>query len=229
MMTMDKRAQEREEIEVLLPWHAAGTLNRRDAERVERALVEDADLARHYEVVREELAEAILLNETLGAPSARAMEQLFAKIDAEGNVGRKPATASFNLGAAISQFFGSLTPRTLAWSAAGAALAIVLQAGILAGVMLKDREATYGVASYHTGSTPAGSFAVVRFAPTATAGEIAKFLESYKAVIVDGPKRGTAGMYRVRVSEAPLPRDELTGIVKKMQQDKIVGLAAPTE
>jgi hypothetical protein len=33
--------------------------------------------------VREELAETIHLNETLGAPSARAMEKLFDAIDAE--------------------------------------------------------------------------------------------------------------------------------------------------
>src|SRR3989449_8900346 len=74
---------ERHEIEALLPWHAAGTLNRRDADRVERALAGDRELARRYDLVREELAETIHLNETLGAPSARAMEKLFAAIEAE--------------------------------------------------------------------------------------------------------------------------------------------------
>jgi anti-sigma-K factor RskA len=73
----------REDIEHLLPWHAAGTLSRRDAERVESALANDNELASRYEAVREELGEAIRLNESLGAPSARAMETLFAKIDAE--------------------------------------------------------------------------------------------------------------------------------------------------
>ena len=36
-----------------------------------------------YELVREELAETIRVNEMLGAPSARAMEKLFTAIDAE--------------------------------------------------------------------------------------------------------------------------------------------------
>ena len=72
-----------EEIELLLPWHAAGTLSRRDAERVERALANDNELASRYEAVREELGEAIRLKRSLGAPSARAMQDLFAKIDAE--------------------------------------------------------------------------------------------------------------------------------------------------
>jgi hypothetical protein len=76
--------KERYEIEALLPWHAAGTLSRRDTDRVEQALADDCELARRYDLVRQELAETIHLNETLGVPSARAMEKLFAAIDAEG-------------------------------------------------------------------------------------------------------------------------------------------------
>ena len=41
------------------------------------------ELAQRYELVRQELAGAVLLNETLGAPSARAMEKLSAAISAE--------------------------------------------------------------------------------------------------------------------------------------------------
>ena len=85
MMAASKkiREQEPDEIEMLLPWHAAGTLNSRDARRVEEALARDPGLARQYAVIREEYAETILLNESLGAPSARAMHKLFAAIDAE--------------------------------------------------------------------------------------------------------------------------------------------------
>ena len=82
-MNMINKEPERYDIEALLPWHAAGTLSRRDADRVEQALAGDRELARRYDLVREELAETIHLNETLGAPSARAMEKLFAAIDAE--------------------------------------------------------------------------------------------------------------------------------------------------
>ena len=82
MNTIDKEP-ERHEIEVLLPWYAAGTLSRRDVDLVERALARDSELARRYDLVRQELAETIQLNEALDAPSARAMEKLFAAIDAE--------------------------------------------------------------------------------------------------------------------------------------------------
>src|SRR3954471_9205751 len=90
MMALSKRMLQREpsDIEMLLPWYAAGTLNARDARRVEEALARDPDLARQYAVIREEYAETIGLNESLGAPSVRAMQKLFAAIDAEP--GRQP-------------------------------------------------------------------------------------------------------------------------------------------
>ena len=136
MNTKNKEAQSFEDIELLLPWHAAGTLSRRDAARVEQALANDNELARRYELVREELGETIRLNETLGAPSARAMEKLFAKIDAEP--ARKPKV-SFSLTVWMTDFVAGFSPRTLAYGATAAALAIVLQAGILAGVFVKEQ------------------------------------------------------------------------------------------
>ena len=114
MMSLNREAPERQDIEALLPWHAAGTLSRRDAERVEQALASDRELARRYELVREELDETIHLNETLGAPSARAMEKLFAAIDAEAPVAKK---ASFNFVGRVVEFMSSFSPRTLAWPA----------------------------------------------------------------------------------------------------------------
>src|SRR5919201_3793361 len=115
MIASRDKAREREDIEALLPWHAAGTLSRRDSERVEQALAQDAELARRFELVREEMAETIHLNETLGAPSARAAQKLFAAIDAEE--ARSPRRQrSLDLGSRISEFLSNFTPRTLAWS-----------------------------------------------------------------------------------------------------------------
>src|SRR5262249_15753946 len=82
-MTAINKQLARHEIEELLPWYATGRLNRRDADRVEQALAGDRELARRYELVRQELAQTTRLNETFGAPSARAMEKLFAAINAE--------------------------------------------------------------------------------------------------------------------------------------------------
>ena len=129
---------ERSEIEDLLPWHAAGTLSAREAQAVEAALARDPELVRRFALVREELAQTIHLNETLGAPSARAMTDLFAKIDAEPE---RHAALSVSLGARIRGFFSSLSPRTLAWSAGAAALAIVLQAAVIGGIVFKEQDA----------------------------------------------------------------------------------------
>ncbi|HXX03609.1 MAG TPA: hypothetical protein VEJ37_04685 [Xanthobacteraceae bacterium] len=217
------KEDERSEIEALLPWHAAGTLSQRDAQRVEAALASDAKLAEQYELVREELGETIYLNESLGAPSPRAMETLFAKIDAE------PVRApSFNLGARISGFFANLAPRTLAWSASAAAIAILLQAGLIAGFVLTRT----GGPGYQTASAPAndvaaGTFAMIRFAPQASAADITKFLETNKLKIADGPSVG--GLYRVRIAGTKLPKTEVGRVIKTLQLDPVVGLIVTIE
>jgi anti-sigma factor RsiW len=213
------------DIEELLPWHAAGTLSRRDAQRVEEALAGDPELARRFAMVREELGETILLNETLGAPSAHAMEKLFAKIDAEP--ARKPA-ASLNLAARVSEFFASLSPRTLAWSASAAAVTILLQAGLIAGIVIKEKSA----GGYETASAPSsdpgvGAFTIIRFAPQASSDDITKFLEANKLQVAAGPMSG--GLYKVRVSMTGLPKADLARIVKKLQEDNVVGFIATTD
>ena len=216
---------ERSELEGLLPWHAAGTLGHRDTQRVEAALASDPELARRYELVREELAQTIHLNETLGAPSSRAMAALFAKIDAEP---ARNKVASINLGARIRAFFASLSPRTLTWSASAAALAILLQAGLIAGIMLKEKNAGgYETASAPTNVAGAGAYALIRFQPQASAADIANFLETNKLSISDGPSAG--GLYRVRIAATKLPKADLDRIVKTLREDKVVGFIGIAE
>jgi len=224
MNTTNKEAHS--DIEELLPWHAAGTLSRSDARRVEQALARDPELARRYALVRDEFGETIHLNETLGAPSARAMETLFAKIDAEP--ARRQAT-SINLSVRITEFFASFSPRTLAYAGSVAVLAILLQAGFIAGVMIKETK----TAGYETASAPTnppageGAFTLIRFAPQATQDDVTKFLEANKFSIASGPMAG--GLYKVRVSMTALPKADLAGIVKKLQGDKVVTFVATTE
>lgn len=216
---------ERSDIENLLPWHAAGTLSRRETQRVEAALANDPELARRYELVREELAQTIHLNETLGAPSARAMATLFAKIDDEP--ARRPA-ASLHLGARIAEFFSNRSPRTLAWSGIAAALVILLQAALITGIMHKEK----GPGSYETASVPTnvsgeGAYVLIRFQPQANAADIANFLQTNKFDISDGPSAG--GLYRVRVATSKLPKTDLARVVKTLQGNKLVGFIAMTE
>jgi hypothetical protein len=237
------------DIEALLPWYAAGTLRRRDRQRVEAALRQDAelarqglarqdlahqdlahqdfarqqDLARQIELVREELAETIHLNETLGAPPPYVADRLMAAIDAETNAARKHVPGS--VAGWLTGFFANLPPRTLAVAASFAVLAIALQAFMLVDVFTKPQGssqlASLGGAQRHD------SFAMVRFAQAASAAEITNFLHNYQAALVDGPTEG--GLYRVRIAMKSLAKEELGKIVARMRQERVVESAEPAE
>jgi anti-sigma factor RsiW len=220
--------QEPSEIEVLLPWHAAGTLNARDTRRVDEALARDPELARQYAVIREEYAETISLNESLGAPSARAMTKLFAAIDAEP--ARVPST-SLNFSARIAEFFAGLSPRTLAWSASLGALALLLQAGVIGAVLVKNQTSSFQTASLSTNApitrdlgAAAAPYALVRFAPEARIADITALLDSYQAVVTDGAK---GGMFRLQFGNKAMSKDEVAGLISRLQREKIVSLAVP--
>jgi anti-sigma-K factor RskA len=214
---------ERQEIEALLPWHAAGTLSRRDAQRVEAALASDRELSRHFDVVREELSETIHLNESLGAPSTRAMEKLFAAIDAEGT--RAPRRAPFDLAGYFAEFLSSFSPRTLAWSASAAAVAIMVLGGALTTVVVSDRNSE-GM-KMASAATADANLAVIRFAPQANATDITNFLEAHKAVFSDGPKRG---VYTIRFTDSSMPKEDILKVVKEMQvESKVVEFIASKE
>ncbi|MDA9411356.1 MULTISPECIES: hypothetical protein [unclassified Bradyrhizobium] len=226
MMALSKKMLEQEpsEIELLLPWHAAGTLNARDARRVEEALASDPELAKQYGVIRGEYEETIHLNESLGAPSARAMQKLFAAIDAEP----ARATSSLPLSARIATFFASLSPRTLAWSASLGAIALLLQAGIIGAVLMKTQTATFQTASLSTGApitrelgAAAPSRALVRFTPEARVADITALLDSYQASIIGDAK---GGMFRLQFDKA-MSQDELAALLARMQREKFVNLA----
>ena len=227
MMAMRKKMPDKDAgaIEALLPWHAAGTLNARDARRVEEALASDPELAKQYAAIREEYAETILLNESLGAPSARAMQKLFAAIDAEP---ARSSRASFNISARIARFFASLSPRTLATAAVVAALALLLQAGVIGAVLMRQN-GTFQVASLPSNDRgidlEQGPSALVRFAPDARVAEITSFLDTYHASIVDGARNG---MFRLQFSGTMSPQD-VSGLMTRLRNEKIISVAVAAQ
>jgi hypothetical protein len=216
------------EVELLLPWYAAGRLNARDARRVEEALGTDPALARQYAVIREEYAETIALNESLGAPSGLAMQKLFAAIDAEPER-RPPVTAG--LAARISGFFSNLSPRTLAVSATLGAIVLVAQAAVIGAVLMKNPSGSFQTASLSMnepvtrdlgGAAPPR--ALVRFAQDARIADITALLDKYQASII-GNVRG--GMFRLQFGDQAMSKDDLTSLINKLSSEKIVSLAVP--
>jgi anti-sigma factor RsiW len=239
MMAMSKKVQNEApgEIEALLPWHAAGTLNARDTRRVDEALAKDPELARQYAAIQEEYAETILLNESLGAPSSRAMQKLFAGIDAEP---ARDSYGSFNISARIAGFFARLSPRTLAASAAVGALALLLQAGVIGAILTKREPATFQTASYQpapSAGAPAtitrslapeatATRAFVRFAPTARMSDITALLEAYQGSVVDGDKDG---LFRLQFGTKAMTPDQVAGLIRRLEGEKIVSMAVPAQ
>ena len=233
MMATSKKILEQEpsEIETLLPWHAAGTLNARDARRVDEALARDPELAKQYAAIREEYAETIGLNENLGAPSLRAMQKLFAAID--GEPARHPSM-SLKLSARISAFFAKLSPRTLAWSASLGALALLLQAGVIGAVLMKNQGGSFQTASLDLNerSAPvtrdlgaaAPPRALVRFAPDARVADITALLNNYQASI-EGAK---GDLFRLQFGSRSMSKDEIASLMSRLQNEKIVSLAVAT-
>jgi len=281
MTAMSNKMPEQEpgEIEALLPWHAAGTLSARDTRRVEEALARDADLARQYEVIREEYAETIALNESLGAPSSRAMQKLFAAIDAEPV--RKDTSKSISFGSRLSSWFGSLTPRTLMAGTAIGCLAIMLQAGVIGSIVMQREEGGFrplsqeaaapksvapnttapaaapaetaarpapapsgdtrivrGLNSPATTSVPPAAAMApsaardgatrlfVRFAPTARVSDITALLEAYQGTIVGNDKDG---LFRLQFGSNVMTKDQVAGLIRRLENEKIVNMAVPAQ
>ncbi len=208
------------ELEALLPFYAAGTLDARDTRRVEAALSADPDLLRQVKVIQDELNETILLNESLGVPSARARERLFAVIDAE------PAKQiSFRPLAKMAGFFSTLSARQLALSAVAGAALLLVQAGAIGVLIKKQFGNDFQTASFQV-QTAAGTYGLLRFSPGASIGEISQLLISYDATIVSGPK---AGMFRIKFGQKILSKDEAAQLLARLQNEKIVNLAVAAE
>jgi hypothetical protein len=215
-----------EDIEALLPWYAAGTLDAREAGQVEAALAADAELGRRLDLVREEMTEAIVLNEALGVPSARVAEKLFSAID------RERRAASPAAGRLTGWFADLFSPRSLAFAAGAAALLVVVEAGVIARLALQELPppsgGTFTPASVNntTRGFEIGVLAKVRFAPQASVAEVTRLLDGQKALIVDGPSEG---MYRVRIGRDYVPKEEQDRAVRDFQSASNIVLSATAE
>ncbi len=251
MTAMSRKMLEHDpgEIEVLLPWHAAGTLNAQDARRVAATLAADPLLAKRYDAIKQEMAATVAFNEDLGAPSARAMHRLFAAIDAEPLGGARPVTVRPGR---FTRFFASLSPRMLAWSASFGAALLLLQAGLIGAMLAPPQPATLQAAAFQDAAyreapvarpaepitrslvpqTPARqtlapkttAYALIRFAPDARASDIAALLDSYRASVV-GSSRG--GVFRVQFGDGSISKIETDRLMDRLQAEKIVGMALP--
>ncbi len=215
---IDEPEDEMDPIEALLPWYAAGTLDAFGAKSVDEALVTRPDLRASLALTREDRAETIALNESLGAPGPAALARVLGAAKAEP---RKPS-----LLARLAAFAGhgaDAKPARLAWGAAAAAVVIVLQAVAIVALLPAARTNS----EVATGPRDvAGAYVLVTFAPDARLDQVDAFLAEHRAQIVDGPVSG--GMYKLRVGDKTPSPDELSAVVDELGKSPLATMVLPS-
>jgi anti-sigma-K factor RskA len=216
------KTSEDDGLAALAPFYVIGALSADEAARFEAALARDPALARNVAAARAERDEVVALNEALPAPSARAFDALFAKIDA-APAAKFSLMRRLDFGAALARLF---SPRALGWAAAAACLLVSVEAGLL----VLDRSSQplgFATASRQDEAPKPGVFALIAFAPTATAEAMANALDQAGARIVDGPRAG--GFYRIRLGGMDLPEAETQRKLNQLRQASgVVRFVAPS-
>jgi anti-sigma factor RsiW len=188
---------EREEIEMLLPWYVTGRLSPAEQAQVDAYLDSDPEMAAQLELIRSERHETVIGNEAISAPPSGAVDKLIAQVSQSAHAPRSSDWIA-EVMRPVREFFSAPTAGAVRWAAAAAAVMLVVQAVTIGTLVVKNEPgSTYGTASGQA-ETETGTFALVRFAETATARQIADALAEHDLAIVDGPKPG--GLFRVRLS-----------------------------
>lgn len=217
---------DRDEVEKLLPWYVAGTLDAADMTRVEAFLSTTSEFDTQIASIREDLGEAILANESIHGPEAGALERLMAKIDEEPSQASLLRSSTSGLFSGIENFLRSLSPGRLGFAAMAAALLIAIQAGLL-GSNLLQTGATYETAGGQPRQT-SGTVLLIKFKADADIGAISTFLTTNKARILSGPENGA--FFKIGVETEKLAVAARDALVKRMEkQTELVEVIVPSQ
>ena len=112
------------------------------------------------------------------------------------------------------------------------ALVLVLQAGVIATVLIANPPGSFRTASLSMNepitrdlAAAAPRHAQVRFSQDARVGDITALLDKYQASIVDGAK---GGLFRLQFANTSMSKDEFSNLMSRLQGEKIISLAVPT-
>ncbi|BCJ90947.1 hypothetical protein IZ6_16820 [Terrihabitans soli] len=212
---MNMTQDEKDEISLLLPWYAAGTLSASETRRVAAAIASDPELQQRLDYVRDEAAETLLANESIAAPSRRVADKLFAGIDAEIAKNPRAYAPKFSLSNWFAEKAEAMRPRTLAFAGMAAALIIAVQAGFIVSNIAPQGEG--GDTTLATTIDPIaapGPQLLVNFQPTATVGDIEGLLKQAGGTIVNGPE---AGLYRVKIGPSTIDQAGVDKIIELLR------------
>lgn len=220
MTTAPLTNDEREEIELLLPWFVTGKLDAADRAKVEAAIARDPALRRQIDLAREEIDVTFTANEAVALPHTLSVESGMQAVAANTSLGVRQAAGG--LTERIREFFAMPTAGAVKWATAAAAAIILLQA-VTIGTLL-PRGDGYQTAS--GGGALTGTTAIVKFVDGAKASDIAAELAKRGMAIVDGPKPG--GTFVVRLSPQKLTAADRTARINDLKAASgIVGTVLP--
>jgi hypothetical protein len=165
------------------------------------------------------------LNESLGAPSHRALDRLMDRIEAEPREAPLLTRAKGGLMAWLGGWLSAQPPRRLAYASA-AALVLDRDPGCRPDQVCRaGRGGGFETASA-PGARPSERYVMLSFAADAKASDIAAFFKRYDASVVDGPRAN--GFFKVRVGDASLTTAQVDAIAASMKAEgSIISFVAP--
>ena len=222
---------EREEIEMLVPFYVTGRISTSDALRVETYLKQNPDFAEHIELARDERAATAAVNEALGFPSARATDRIFEQIASEPQpLLSRTLKERRVLLATVRDFFTAPSPVAVRYAAMAAAAVVLLQAAIVGTLMTRSGGPETGgfeVAGGPKEQAANAPSALVAFQDGATLADMTRALKDVGATIVEGPVQG--GFYRIRFAPSKSgAEDAPTRIAALKAQQNIVKTVLPS-
>jgi anti-sigma factor RsiW len=214
---------EREEIEMLLPWYVTGKLSATDQARVDDWLKREPSLARQLDLIRDEQHQTLRSHDSVALPSGLSVAQTLAKLPAP-----RPTVGQWvqRITEATRDMFAAPLANGARWAAVAAVTVIISQAAALGWMTTAPTTAPFQTASGGTTAGDDGSYALIRFADTATAKDIAATLTTLNMSIADGPRAG--GIFRIRIgAKSATQQQRLERITALRDLSTLIVFAAP--
>lgn len=204
-----------EDVELLLPWFAAGTLSTEEAARVAEALAKDPVLRDRLLLVMDELEADREDHAAISLPRSLTADRLLQV------GGIRPAdtdTAWSRLRNGVAALWSGPARAVVA-----ALVLLVVGQSVFTGALLIERQG----GPFHLASgqqRPQGTMVLVRFTSTATMHDITSALQPLDFTIVDGPRAD--GFYTLHVGPDTLSTAERQQVLDRLNAMKpIIALA----
>lgn len=234
--TSETAPSEREEIEMLLPWHATGQLDTEDAARVDAYLLRHPEMLSQLDVIADEHQATLAVHEAIVPPAGLMRGDVLAEIAARPETRARRATASF--WSSIQDLFTAATPATARWAIAGLCALVVCQAVVLGLMSLGSSSGTappsdYQLASGQNGHAPSGPALLIRIDEGARFADVRADLSRFDLVVIGGPdsagfltvtrsakapRAGSAGEDQAGLTPEQMAAD-LKALAKQLRQD----------